>query len=253
VFDRDAGETVPPPSCSCGMRERVDNHGRRPYARHMRRAILSMLALAGALWAASAGGTVAAPALRTHIAITRPCSVSDVPHGLEQVDIAGLDGPFVVPASLRRPPLVEFIAPPVAGATVTDALGLFASGPLAANQVYDRNYRWAGSFALTVDTTAAVVNGRVDVKMRAVPRRAAVGHRIAVQWATSRPRGYVFDIQRRTPGSRHWRLFRSGTKRLLGCATPSRSGTYHWRARMRKASSGAHSRYSPAIRVRITS
>jgi hypothetical protein len=224
---------------------------RRPYARLMSRSFL-VVPLLLAAWSAAAGGTAAAAPV-SGVVIQPPCHMPVVPASIEQVDIASLDGPFVVPTSLRAPPRVEFIAPPVDGATVTDDLGLFASGPLGADQVYDRNYRWAGRYGVTVDTTSSIVHGSVDVKMRPSRTRVALGHRIALQWATARPRGYVFDVQRRAPGSRRWRSLRGGTTELFGCVTPTRAGSYHYRARMRKRSSGAHSGYSPAIRVRITS
>ncbi len=217
----------------------------------MHRSLL-ILPVAVAAWAAVSGGTVAAAPVSRAV-VQPPCHLTVVPESIQQVDIGSLTGPFVLPASLRRPPLVEFIAPPVDGATVTDDLGLFASGPLTADQVYDRAYTRAGRYGVTVDTTTATVHGSIEVKMRPSRDRISLGHQIALQWATSRPRGFVFDVQRRAPGSRRWRALATGTTDLFGCVTPAHTGSYHYRARMRKRSTGAHSGYSPAIRVRITS
>jgi hypothetical protein len=211
--------------------------------------VLLIPLLASAAWAAaSSGAAVARPSHR--VTIQPPCHLPAVPQSFEQVDIGSLTGPFTVPASLRKPPLVEFDAPPYDGASVTDDLGLFASGPLKAGQVYNRSYFWAGSFGVTIDTTSTTVHGSIDVRMRA-RRRITLGHQVALQWATSHPRRYVFDVERMAPGSSRWQAFRAGTKTMLGCTTPKHTGTYQFRARMRNASTGKHSRYSPAIRVRV--
>jgi hypothetical protein len=218
------------------------------------RILTSTALVLACLWMASAGAANAMPPHAPLPQIALPCGPPSIePVSFDNVQINQTDLlPATIPGSLRRPPYVQWTAPPYDGASVyDDSVHLFHSGSLSAYQVYHRTYNFAGSYAFTADTQFALLKGHVDVRVRAAPRRGSPGRRISLQWAIKRPSGRLFDVQRRAPGQTRWRLYRGGTKALFACFTPTKKGSYYVRARMRDPDTGDHSHYSPVTRIRI--
>lgn len=91
------------------------------------------------------------------------------------------------------------------------------------------------------------MTGRLDVP---VTVRRGEGDEVTVRWA-ARPRaGLVFDVQRRRPGAARFEPWRTGATAAATRWWPSTSGTWELRARVRSASSGEASAWSPPRRVR---
>jgi plastocyanin len=85
----------------------------------------------------------------------------------------------------------------------------------------------------------AGMTGRVSVPVSVSPASGPRGTRFTVRWATmTAPTGYRYQVQRRTPGSSVWTLWRTTTASAGSFATTATTprGTYSFRARLQRLS-----------------
>lgn len=133
----------------------------------------------------------------------------------------------------------DFIGP--SHHTVTDASGMgwYDSGSVGAGDP---------SFALVLPAAGVYrftciphpwMGGRIEVPMRAQPRRGSPQQVFTVTWASAPPdAGYVYDVEIRRPDDR-WTTWRTG-RTTLGTTfrVHAGRGDFRFRARMRSLSGG---------------
>ena len=99
------------------------------------------------------------------------------------------------------------------------------------------------------------MTGRLRVPILATPGTARLGTTFAIRWAApsaALPTGRVFDVQRRRPGTTTYAAWRSGVTSKAANLTPTRRGTYAFRARVRRPLNGATSLWSAPATIRVT-
>ena len=132
---------------------------------------------------------------------------------------------------------------------VKDASGmdLFDSGLRAKGGSYTRRFKIAGAFPW-IDP----VSGRRGFVRTRVSVTPASGPKTTVRWSLVRPRGCVFDVQVRKPGSTRFVAWKRGVTSMRAVFAPTRNGTFYFRARVRKPSRSASSGWSLARAFRAT-
>ena|SRR5687768_15029573 len=95
--------------------------------------------------------------------------------------------------------------------------------------------------------------GTIKVKMSSSPTSGTTSTNFTLRVATqSAPSGFVQDVQRRR-GSGSWSLWQSVTTQLVVFnPAPSENGTWYFRTRYRKTSTGEKTGWSPALRVLVS-
>jgi hypothetical protein len=137
-------------------------------------------------------------------------------------------------------------------ATVADAsgMGLFGSQTLKPGGGYAFAFNAAGTYRFT--STGSPASGAVSVPMEAAPSRGRLKTVFQIYWCFCHaPKGYVFDVQIKSPHTGHFRSFVKGTRKGEVAAIPGHGrGTYTFRARLRKKN-GKHSDWSPTLAVQV--
>ena len=134
---------------------------------------------------------------------------------------------------------------------VDGSLGLFNSGQKAPGTSFAFTFESAGTY-LVVDPIH-VESSKVLVPAVATPKSGGVGTQFTISWsAKSAKPGFVFDVQIKRPGSTEFvdwmtdQIVRTST-----FAPDSGTGTYSFRARLRDASNGNASGYSPPVSIAV--
>jgi TolB protein len=130
--------------------------------------------------------------------------------------------------------------------TATDAsgLGLYDSGVLATGSSSSYGFTSAGVFAFACSLHRKMT-GSVTVPMSA----GSVGGQIVLTFGSSNaPAGYGFDVQVLRPGAKKWKSVVTGGSSPTAVFVPDAgSGTYRFRAALRRFSNGAASAWSPVV------
>ncbi len=137
---------------------------------------------------------------------------------------------------------------------VTDKSGMamFASGGKAPGASYSFTFQGAGTYAYHCSVHRTTHSGRIRVPVQASPARGTRATAFTVTWASAdAPTGYVYDIQIKRPGRSfvNWKV--GQTVRSAGFTPDRGTGTYSFRARLRKTSNNRASGYSPAESVSV--
>ncbi len=136
----------------------------------------------------------------------------------------------------------------------TSGMGLFDTGlvPAAGAATIDP-LPGAGDYGYRCDDNGHVaMRGRLRVPVVATPRQAPLGRRFTVRWAKAAPPpGLRFDVQRRRPGARGYANWRRGVTARAAVFRPTRRGTWAFRARVRRPSTGKASRWSQPVTIRV--
>jgi plastocyanin len=112
------------------------------------------------------------------------------------------------------------------------------------------NFRRAGSFPYHCNIHASM-HGRIVVPMKVQPSSGTTATSFTISVATAKaPAGYKHVIQRKAPGGAY-AAFKS-TRAKAVTFTPSRTGDWSFRARLKRTSDGAASGWSPVLVVHIT-
>jgi streptogramin lyase len=147
-----------------------------------------------------------------------------------------------------------FLGPTNRSATDATGMGLFDSGSHGPVSYFSFAYIAAGSYPYK-DSLHPSAKGTVKVPILA--SSAGGGTEAAVTWASAAaPAGDVFDVQVEQPGSQtfvDWKTSQSATKAMFGPSDPLYIGTgsYAFRARLRKSSNGKASGYSSSASVAL--
>lgn len=138
--------------------------------------------------------------------------------------------------------------------SVTDGsgMGLFDSGLRAPGGSFAFTFFGAGRYPVVDQATGAASS--VSVPMMAKPGSGATDTQFTLTWASSPPPdGFVFDVQLKVPGSVGWSSWLTGQTGAGVTFTPSAgTGTYSFRARLRRSATGAASKYSPPSSVAVS-
>jgi probable HAF family extracellular repeat protein len=130
-------------------------------------------------------------------------------------------------------------------------LGLFGGPQVQPGAGYAFRFDAAGSYAYS--TPGRPAKGTVRVPVETAPTRGSRRTTFQVYWCfCTAPKGYVFDVQVRRPGSSSFTTLLSGTTRgALSARFGEATGTYRFRARLRRA--GKASGWSPAASIEVSS
>jgi plastocyanin len=128
-------------------------------------------------------------------------------------------------------------------------LGLFDSGLRSAGTSYTFTFSAAGTYS--AGDTVSADRMQLTVKPTATPASGGVTTEFTITWATGPVAGFLFDVQIRRPGS-SWADWKTGVTALTSTFTPDAgTGQYSFRARIRNATSGKASQYSPAVTITV--
>lgn len=137
--------------------------------------------------------------------------------------------------------------------TATDRLGtnLFDSGTRNAGESYSFQFPWAGRYgykcSIHASSTSTAHRGIIAVPVTATPEKGGPGTVFTVTWATAAPRvGFVFDVQVKKPNATGFVAWKAGvTATSATYNATAGTGGYRFRARIRNASTGKASMWSP--------
>jgi virginiamycin B lyase len=130
-----------------------------------------------------------------------------------------------------------------------DGLDLFGSAAAVPVSLVRHRFTAAGTYRY--DDPDFGESGVVAVPAK-VPATASVGTPFSVAWATADgPAGMVFDAQIRLPGATTWTAWQTGATSHSHSYTAAASGSYQFRARLRRLDTGAASGWSPAVSVNV--
>ena len=126
-------------------------------------------------------------------------------------------------------------------------LWLFDSGSMAPGSAFSYAFGAAGVFSYRC-TIHSTMTGKIRVPLK-VAATANQGASLTVTWASAPLPGYRYDVQVRPPGMITWANWLANTTTLRGDYAPALTGTYGFRARVERISTGANSAWSPIASV----
>lgn len=101
------------------------------------------------------------------------------------------------------------------------------------------------------DGAHPAMQGVLRVPPSASASSGVVGDTFTIRWADPADVAFVYDVQVKRPGTSKWAAWRTGATKAIGRFTPSKAGTYRFRARSVRLSSGA-SGWSPAVAISVS-
>ena len=129
-------------------------------------------------------------------------------------------------------------------------VGWWDSDPLTSGDDFPWIFTAAGRFTYHCEFHSQMT-GAVAVPVRASPASGPVGTLFTIRTATiNAPTGFVYDIQKKNPGGT-FQNWKTGVKSASVTFKPAATGTYSFRARLRRAATGGVSGYSPARSVTV--
>jgi plastocyanin len=130
-------------------------------------------------------------------------------------------------------------------------IGLWTSGHITSGATFTQPFTLAGTFPYHC-SIHTFMQGTVKVPMKVNPASGGVGTQFTITWATAAPTGnLVVDVQRQDPGGT-FKSWKKGVTTLSAMFTPTATGVYSFRARLRNSDTGATSKYSPAVSITAT-
>ncbi|MEO8476513.1 MAG: Ig-like domain-containing protein [Actinomycetota bacterium] len=132
-----------------------------------------------------------------------------------------------------------------------DGLGLFDSGSKAPGTSFSYAFGAAGVYGYRCSIHPTTMMGTIKIPVKVAPT-AIKGVPLTVTWASAALTGYRYDVQVRPPGSSTWTSWKPNVTTLHGDYTPTLTGTYGFRARLERLSSGANSVWSPIASVSVS-
>ena len=137
---------------------------------------------------------------------------------------------------------------------VADAtgIGLFASGEIPVRDAYAFRFSWAAAVGYRC-TLHSGMRGIVRLPAVAEPPSGSQGTAFTVRWASAAPPSDVlFDVQVKRPGASAFAMWKRGVTALEAVfSADAGNGSYEFRSRMRRSSTGASTGWSPAARISV--
>jgi len=139
-------------------------------------------------------------------------------------------------------------------ATDTTGLGYFSSGPIAPGSNYSRRFIAAGTYTYVCTQIHPIaMTGKIRVPVKTSPSSGDLGTTFTIKWASREaPTNYAYDVQRKRPGQASFHDWKVGVTEKQTDFTPSQTGTFAFRARLRKISDGEKSGYSKPKTIEVT-
>jgi plastocyanin len=131
--------------------------------------------------------------------------------------------------------------------TVTDStgMGLFDSGPLGPGNTFSYPFSAAGIYAYDCTIHPTQMTGQVKVPVVASPTTGTVATWFTITWATiTAPSGFTYEAQIKRPGATRWTIWTSGPSMFSMFQPDGGTGTYSFRARLKKTSNNKASDWS---------
>jgi plastocyanin len=147
----------------------------------------------------------------------------------------------------------DFEGPSTHTATDDTGMGLYDSGFQTPGGEASFTFVAAGTYAYHC-RVHDFMTGTVKVPLKVAPNTGGTGTTFTVTWASAiAPAGFVFDVQIRRPGAStfaNWKIGR--TARNASFVPDAGTGTYKFRALLRKTANGTKSQYSPAKKITVS-
>lgn len=197
--------------------------------------------------------TIAVLAVLTVLVAPTPGAGFEDELTVHATDVGAFDVFTPATIKLRRGGTVTYVFDGTRPHTATDGSGLdlydsgvvFAGGP-------DEEFTYvsAGRYDVICSLHAAM-DARVIVPAGVQPAAGSPGTELTVTWAsTAAPGGYAYDVQLRKPGG-DWVMWRNDVSARRDDITARRTGTWRFRSRMVRPTSGATSGWSPVATAQI--
>ncbi len=146
----------------------------------------------------------------------------------------------------------NFMGPSAHTATDNTGMGLFDSGPKLKGSTFSYTYVGAGSYKYRC-TIHDGMTGNVKIPVKVAPASGGTGTSFSVTWSSAAPpAGFVFDVQIKRPGTTAFVDWKQGATSLQASFVPDAgTGTYSFKARLRKLANGKASQYSPTKSISV--
>lgn len=169
-------------------------------------------------------------------------------------EVLSLDAAFV-PATRRvtlgHDAQWSFYGPGVHDVADASGLGLFDSGPRSIVSFFSAPFTAAGVYPYR-DSGEPSLTGNISVPVVASPASGSTSTQFTVTWASAPPSGaHVFDVQVEPPGATRYSQLLTGTTQTATTFTPTATGVYRFRSRLRDAQTGAATGYSAGTVVTV--
>jgi plastocyanin len=96
------------------------------------------------------------------------------------------------------------------------------------------------------------MTGTIQVPLTVKPKQGPLGDSFKIIWASDTLSKFVFDVQRKRPGDASFQPWKTGVTKRSATFTPNATGTYRFRARLRRVSNGATSGWSVTKTLKVT-
>jgi plastocyanin len=149
----------------------------------------------------------------------------------------------------------NFQGPGTHNATDRSGMGLFASGNKGAGTSYSFAFVGAGTYPYRCTLHPTVHSGTVKVPVLISPGSGRRTTSFTVTWASATaPSGHVYDVQIKRPGSTAFTNWKTAqTARSASFVPDAGTGTYTFRARLRKPAVAKASAYSAVKSINVSS
>jgi outer membrane protein assembly factor BamB len=138
--------------------------------------------------------------------------------------------------------------------TVTDnqGMGLYDSGTIGKNKTFAFTFFAAGVYKY--HCTLHTMTGTVKAPVIVAPASGGVTTVFTITWATLiAPSGYVYDVQIKRPGNTAWFNWKMGVTTMSATFVPDGgTGTYQFKAHIKKTSNGKSANYSAAVSIVVS-
>jgi plastocyanin len=146
----------------------------------------------------------------------------------------------------------NFAGPNTHNVTDTSGMGFFASPAKAAGSTFAKRFTAAGTYPYQSTGEPTPMTGSIRVSTNASPPSGTTATSFTVTWGTV-PAGFVEDVQIKRPGSATFVTWKTGqTAASAPFVADAGSGTYYFRARLRKPAVAAQSGWSPAKTISVS-
>jgi hypothetical protein len=139
--------------------------------------------------------------------------------------------------------------------TVTDntGMGYFDSGKMAAGTQWSFTFSAAGNYPIKCTLHSSMVQ-TIKIPFVVTPASGGVSTRFTLQWATAAPpAGYVYDVQIQRPGASWYTyLYKDSTLRSATFTPDAGVGTYSFRSRLKRSSTGMASNWSDGVSIVVS-
>jgi len=170
--------------------------------------------------------------------------------------VGAFDDGYTAPIGTATPGVtVDFLVQgPKDSHSFTDGSGMgwYDSGAKAPNAQWTWAYPGAGNYKL-ICTLHSAMTLTIKVPPTVVPSSGSTTTTFTVTWASAAPpSGYVYSVQLQRPGG-SWTMWKSGVTSKSATFTPDTGkGTYSFKARMTRSSTGKSSWYSDAVAITVS-